>query len=145
MHTVTQKFDQICTEQLALCDALEDIADSLPHDVDSQKSLSLSRALYAQMERAHQFEEEELFPLLAGALGADADSKESFRRLRFEHLQDACFAEEISEALREFAVGENSLSPDALGYLLRGFFVGVRRHVEVERDLVALALRPDKN
>jgi len=51
------------------------------------------------------------------------------------------FAEEIQIELMQMTTGQPVLTPEATGYMLRGFFEGLRRHVRHERELVA-ALGP---
>ena len=55
-------------------------------------------------------------------------------RLKHEHFDDQCFAEELTEALRGLSQTRKPDNPDALGYMLRGFFEAVRRYVAFERE-----------
>ena len=47
------------------------------------------------------------------------------------------FAEEIQFELLQMGKGQPVLAPEATGYMLRGFFEGVRRHIRHELELVA--------
>ena len=58
-------------------------------------------------------------------------------RLRLEHVEDECFAEEVQYELMLLGQGRPVLAPEATGYMLRGFFEGIRRHIRHERDLLA--------
>ena len=117
--------------KLALCDELETVADSLPHDIDPQHCLYLARAICPMVARAHDLEESLLFPRLQGRAGLA-----TLERLRFEHYEDMCFAEEVRDALMSIGRGDPAPSFEAIGYMLRGFFEAVRRHVAFERELV---------
>ena len=55
-------------EQLRLCDALEEIADSLPDKINRQKCIYAAKALGPLVRGVHRYEETVLFPaLLASA------------------------------------------------------------------------------
>jgi len=57
-------------------------------------------------------------------------------RLRAEHDQDDRAAAELVHVLKAVLDNRASLSWDAIGYMLRGFFETVRRHVATERLLL---------
>ena len=57
--------------------------------------------------------------------------------MRLEHIEDECFAEEVQFELQQIATGQPVLAPEATGYMLRGFFEGLRRHVRHELELMA--------
>lgn len=119
--------------QLELCERLERMADSLPNQVDVQECLLLARDVYPAVRKAHEFEEQELFPLLekraAGTL-----RKGEIERLRYEHWEDEDYAEEISRNLSRLGRGECAGNSEKIAWLLRGFFSGVRRHLAYEVD-----------
>lgn len=119
--------------QLALCDSLEAIADSLPDRLDKQECLHMSRLIGPLLKQAHTAEEQVLFPEVAAALG-DPGVIES---LRLEHIEDECFAEEVQYELLLIGQGRPVLAPEATGYMLRGFFEGIRRHIRHEQDLLS--------
>lgn len=119
-----------------LCTALETLADGLPADVRNEDCLALARSVCAVVRRSHAFEERELFPFLqAKSLTAQLDAA-TFDRLRGEHLEDEAFAEEVHNELVAFAADREAVNVDKLGYMLRGFFVGVRRHLAFEREQI---------
>ena len=137
----TGALEQNYQRLLDLCDLLEIIADALPH-ADAGLCISTADALEPLVEAAHVLEEEVLFPLLSASRRPELDR--TMARLRQEHLSDSCTAEEVSEILHDMAAGRPALSPDAVGYLLRAFFDGMRRHVRGELELMQL-FQPGQN
>lgn len=127
-------FDQ----QLNLCDALERIADSLPHRLNHALCMEVANSICPLIRRVHESEEALMFPRIAAAYDA---GNQLVQQLRLEHVEDECFAEEIQIELMQMTTGQPVLTPEATGYMLRGFFEGLRRHVRHERELVA-ALGP---
>lgn len=125
----------IQAQQLAFCDRLELIADQLPN-VDRALCIGVAHALMPLLEKAHNFEESFLFPALVERCGDQAGTQATLERLRYEHLEDLCFAEELHDALMAYGRGELRPNPEAFGYMLRGFFEGMRRHILFERDVV---------
>ena len=122
-------------EQRILCDALEQIADSLPDAVDRKVCLHAARLLPTLMVRAHRYEEDVLFTALDRPGLAPFDHRRTLSRLRMEHAGDECFAEELSEVLLSYAEGRPTHSAEATGYMLRGFFEALRRHIATEEEL----------
>lgn len=126
--------------KLSLCDALEAVADGLPDQFDIQTCLTLSRCILPTVRKAHLLEEEELFPLLLRLTEQAPALAASIERLRREHCEDEDYAEEISALLQEFASNGAAADAETAGYMLRGFFSALRRHVAFEREcLLALA------
>lgn len=121
-------------EQLLLCDRLEEIADSLPDSVNRQKCLYAARALGPMIRGVHRFEEDVVFPMIATQPESDEKIQATLNRLRFEHCEDECFAEELTEALHALAAGANDINIEATGYMLRGFFEAMRRHLAFENE-----------
>lgn len=120
-------------EQLALCDALEEIADSLPGNVNRQKCIYAAKALGPAIRNQHLCEEAVLFPWLAERPGAGEALGDTLMRLKYEHFEDECFAEELTDALFKLGAGHD-VNMEAIGYMLRGFFEGLRRHIAFEQD-----------
>lgn len=131
--TISQQLEEHFVSQLALCDALEKIADDIPHQLDKQTCLCVARSIKPIIKSAHDFEEQVLFPHLSNSdkLGPSADKV--LERLHDEHWEDESYGEEIAEALRQFVQGENK-NAEMLGYMLRGFFEGVKRHIAFEKE-----------
>jgi hemerythrin-like domain-containing protein len=119
-------------EQLALCSALEEIADSLPANVNRQKCIYAAKALCPLMRSIHQYEENVLFPYLSQRHANSGPMLATLSRLKFEHFEDEGYAEELTEALLRLGSGE-PVNNEAVGYMLRGFFEGVRRHIAFEK------------
>ena len=130
---------------LALCAHLEDIADALPDAVDRQESLIMSRALGPMVHRIQDFEETQVFPILLAWQAIKPEMTETIDRLKIEHQLDSCYAEDVQDMLRGLGEGRPTLSPDAAGFMLRGFFEAMRRHVAFEQKfvvpLLTLAMR----
>lgn len=121
-------------DQLTLCDRLEEIADSLPDRVNRQKCIYAARALGPMIRGVHRFEESVIFPMIAGQKTGDAETAATLERLRFEHCEDECFAEELTEALHDLGAAKQGINVEAIGYMLRGFFESMRRHIAFESE-----------
>jgi hemerythrin-like domain-containing protein len=120
-------------EQLRLCAELEMIADSLPANVNRQKCIYAAKALGPMIKGLHHYEENVLFPALE-MRGLAGDLAKTLARLKFEHFEDECFAEELSERLLLLGAGGGDVNMEATGYMLRGFFEAIRRHIAFERE-----------
>ena len=132
-ESLTLAIDEHIQEQVSLCAVLEKIADSLPEDFDPQMCLHAAKSIYPVFKGAHDFEENVLFPYLAKKDGDGERLQQIFNRLHAEHWEDESFGEEVSEALIDLVHGEQD-NPEKLGYMLRGFFEGVKRHIAFERE-----------
>lgn len=122
-------------EALRFCDLLEEVADTLPDRVDRFKCLTIAAALSPLLDSVHQFEEEVVFPIYAARCG-ESDSSASLRRLSSEHVADECFADELTEVLLSIGHGTPVQNPETVGFMLRGFFESMRRHIAFEREHV---------
>lgn len=118
-------------EMQSLCDMLEDIADSLPHNMNAGICAKAAETIEPLVKRIHAFEELEVFPKYAAANPGPVAAG-MLERLREEHCVDECYAEELSDALKRVASASDPISPDTLGYMLRGFFEAMRRHQAFE-------------
>lgn len=127
-------------EQLALCGELEDIADSLPTNINRQKCIYAAKALGPLISGIHHYEEKVLFPVVERQLGHDFTA--TLDRLKFEHFEDECFAEELTDALLKLGSGTPA-NMEAVGYMLRGFFEGLRRHIAFEREFLLQQFNDD--
>jgi hypothetical protein len=122
-------------EKLELCAALERIVDTLPR-VDCLACLAAGNAIVPLLRNIHQYEETVIFPVYDAALtGSDANLA-STRRLRAEHVEDECFASEVTEILLAIGHGKTIDNAEAVGFMLRGFFESLRRHIAFEREHV---------
>lgn len=128
--------------RLAVCDRAERIADALPQRPDGA---ALTEVL-AALDRLATRGEADVSAWLEAMLldGGDHLASTVLDHIRQQHVADAAAARELQAALGE---GGWSGSPDALGYMLRGFFTACRRAVDFERlTIIALArhrLTPD--
>ena len=123
-------------DQLLLCDRLEEIADSLPDGTNRQKCMYAARALGPMIRGVHRFEEDVVFPMIAERRVSDEKIDTTLNRLRFEHCEDECFAEELTEALHALGSGDPDVNIEAIGYVLRGFFEAMRRHIAFESEML---------
>lgn len=121
---------------IAACDTLEAVADALPDRVapgQCERALGETAAAVRQM---HACEDGLLMPLLANAQRPEL--RKIAQDLEQAHLVDSESLAEVDEVLTALAAGQPILSTDATGYMLRAFFESLRRHIDRERDLLAL-------
>ena len=88
-------------ELLRLCDELEAIADALPGELDQLRCLAAASRLAPVLCACHRFEEASIFPAYERVTGRG----DVAARLRREHVEDECAAQELAEALRGPAAG----------------------------------------
>lgn len=122
--------------QLTLCTALEEIADSLPANINRQKCIYAAKSLIPLINGIHRYEEEALFPMLEIKGSGDEELAEAIARLKFEHVEDECFAEELTDTLTRLGSGDGTVNAEAAGYMLRGFFESIRRHIAFEQQFM---------
>lgn len=125
---LSRSFDR----QMKLCNDLEAVADSLPSRTDRQFCLHLARQIGPVLRDAHAIEERYLFP----SIGLGQRGTDIIERLRWEHLVDESYGEEVQQELLQIGQGAAILPAEAVGYMLRGFFESMRRHIRNEMDLV---------
>jgi len=123
-------------KHLALCDLLEEIADTLPDKVDRKKARLAVDILTYELPLHHRIEEEALFPMLMKHAAGEDNVAEIITRLNEEHVIDESFAEELSEFLEQLTRGQSLEDANMFGYMLRGFFENYRRHVMWENSVV---------
>jgi hemerythrin-like domain-containing protein len=126
--------------KLRLCEALEEIADRLPGDVDRFRCLEIASSLVPLLRRCHEYEEEVVYPAFEAAHAGASGACVTVNRLKTEHVEDECAAQDLSEVLLAIGHGEAIDNPEAVGFMLRAFFEAVRRHVAFERDHVLPAI-----
>ncbi len=126
-------------EKLRLCEALEELADSLPA-VDRLRCLQIAGILVPLLRVSHRYEEEVVFPAFRKSCPDAAASASSIRRLTTEHVEDECAAQDITEVLMTIGRGGPVDNPEALGFMLRAFFETLRRHIAFEREHVLPSL-----
>ncbi len=127
--------------QLELCDVLEYLADGLPHEVDLQLAEVAIAILRNGVPQHTAIEEQVLFPLLRRRMSLDPKFLAMLDQLENEHESDESFAEEIAQELERLIEMKKPRNPEMLGYMLRGFFVAQRRHIEWENNTIIPAAR----
>ncbi|MCC2095700.1 MAG: hemerythrin domain-containing protein [Hyphomicrobiales bacterium] len=120
--------------KLHLCEELEAIADSLPDRASPQSCLAAARNMVQTVREAKEFEELQLWPVLRQLRPEDSRLEACLARLHHEHVEDESYAEEIAAVLTDWGMCVGERSGEATGYMLRGFFGAVRRHIAFERD-----------
>ena len=121
-------------EHLGLCDKLEEVADSLPNSVDRYACGCAALALRHRVGVHHAVEEKALFPLLRTRVGNDIVFMRTLLRLQDEHRTDEGHCDEVLELLTSLSKGSQPENVEAAGYLLRGLFECMRRHIAFEED-----------
>lgn len=135
-HDVDEEMQANYRVLCELCDRLEAVADSLPHHVDAAECLALASLLGPSLLRIEAFEEATLFPALLGWSKPNFALDDTIVRLTAEHRLDQGYAEDVQEMLYSYGQGRPTLWPDAAGFMLRGFFESMRRHIAFERQLL---------
>ena len=130
------EMDRFHNEKLRMCDDLEQIADSLPREIDRRLCLIVAAGLTPLLEHCHAYEEQLVFPAFAASSLPSLAGDASARRLKAEHVEDKCAAQDLADML--FAIGHGAPigNPEALGFMLRAFFGAMRRHIAFEREHV---------
>lgn len=126
--------------KLTLCSTLEDIADSLPEQVERLTCLTVASALLPLLHHAHHLEETIIFPAY-DALPDATKAAGTTQRLRIEHVEDECFADELTEILFKIGREGEVANAEMFGFMLRGFFEGTRRHIAFESEHIAPIVR----
>lgn len=119
-----------------LCDVLEQIADSLPHNVDCELCRSVSASLRSELPLHRRDFEDAVFPLLSTRALPEDNIDHVLAQLRSEHLTDECGAHDLIEILPMAGGVWPRVDPNVLGYMLRSFFECFRRHLVWERHLI---------
>ncbi|MEQ1770877.1 MAG: hemerythrin domain-containing protein [Devosia sp.] len=126
--------------QSRLCDDLETVADSMPARVDRQFCLAVAKQIVPVLREAHAVEKRFIVPLIAGRV---LDGAELVNGLEAEQVEDECFADEVEYELLQLASGGPVIAPETTGYMLRGFFAGLRRHMRHVMALLVIARGAD--
>ncbi len=136
-NSAKELYGQVRNEQIALCDILEDIADSLPHNVDKQICNHTAIVLNSIIKRAHKTEQNILFPYIKDNAPSAIDLTKTFARLKKQHLRDQYSGEELSEILLSYAISKPSHSAETTGYIIRAYFESLRRHIAFVDELIS--------
>ncbi len=129
-------------ELLNLCDRLEAIADSLPFSLDYELCQQVATEIVPVLTRTQTVEELVLYPFLEESAGS-CFSAMTIDRLKGEHMCDRLAAEEVALTLNAVLDNHCGLSFETVGYMLRGFFECLRRHVAAEKSLIEMFGTPD--
>ncbi|MFB2549928.1 hemerythrin domain-containing protein [Ensifer soli] len=129
----------IHARKVSLCGELENIADSLPGGIDALDCLVAASRLLPLLRRAHAFEEARIFPAYDALTAGGGPA--STARLRAEHIEDECFAADLTEILLSVGHGGRVENAETFGFMLRGFFEGLRRHIAFENEHVVPIIR----
>jgi len=131
-------------EQIGLCKTLETIADSLPNELDIALCREAANAILPIMTNVVQSEQDVLTQeLIQRGPVRSINLTATITRILRENAEDLSYAEELQETLRELAEGERTVSTDALGYMLRGFFESRRRRIALEREILTALAAPE--
>ena len=125
---------------LSMCDRLEFIADTLPVPVNITECQVVTQDLLPSMTASHQFEEDRFFMDARLVLKGGCALDDTIARLCEEHREDQFFVEEICEEIRGLILGGGQKNAEAMGYMLRGFFGQMRRHIAFERDFLYIPM-----
>lgn len=128
------KFIDYQASQVTMCLELEAIADSLPNVFDKDLWLKKSQSISSVLEKAHSFEELELFPALLRQQGAELRFADVLKRLESEHHNDEDYAENVAHAIGIYVKHNDHSKAEGLSWMLRGFFESIRRHIAFERE-----------
>lgn len=120
--------------KLDVCNSLEIVADRLPDAIDHLDCINLASALVPLLRSIHAFEEQTVFEAYSALAPGSPQIAASINRLRSEHVEDQCFADEITVALMKLGRGRVVGNAEEIGFMLRGFFETIRRHVAFERE-----------
>ena len=121
---------------MALCDMLETIADEIPDNLNPSTFVMAARSLRHELPRLHRHEEQLLFPMLAKRAWPEDNIDEILDGFRQENAMDEGYAEEVLTVLDRLSLGRGLENLEMAGYLLRGFFESLRRHLRWENIIL---------
>jgi hemerythrin-like domain-containing protein len=126
-------FENEQEEFLELCTALEQVADALPGNIDHFQVYAAIPFLRNGFAELVALQEKVLFAALRRRAILTDNVDGILAQMEREHASDQGLAIEVAEALGELRHGRRPDNPEMLGYLLRCFFEGQRRHAAWER------------
>ena len=112
-----------------LCDRLEAMADALPAHASQGEIETLDVVLAELFTRERHVA---LMTLLSRG-PSDPLKQALLDHLRVQDLEDAATARELIDALTPATASDHAISPETLGYMLRGIFTGCRRAIDFEQ------------
>lgn len=138
---LSRQFLDFSQTKINLCCALEGLADGLCSGTDFGRAEMVLKEAGTLVSRAHRFEETEVFPVLRQYFFVDKTLMAALARLEQEHIEDAEFARELEDACVAMIAGGAAVDDNTFGYMLRGFFASLRRHVAFECEYVVPFLK----
>ena len=126
-------------EQREICDHLEQLADNLGGLTDRDACNALLHRLNNDLP-LYQQDEEALYEILSTHIQVDTSIVKCVELAKLEHEIHESYLFELSEPLTEISEGRKIRNTDAVGYMFRCFFEGIRRHLSWE-DAVLLGDR----
>jgi len=124
-----------CAE-LNLCDLLERIADNLPEPLDRELASTGIIMLRHCLKWHIALEEGYLYPVLAKRAAPGELTEAMLVQIRAEHAADECLAHDTADQLEQTLARGHVENPEMLGFMLRGFFEGRRRHITCEDEFI---------
>ena len=115
--------------QRGLADLLERIADSLPDEVSRAEAALAARQLRTLHARHAEIEDKCVFPLLESRCDGEV-TRRAIAIARREHDDAEGRAIELAEALDALVETGRAANAEGLGFMLRAFFDGLRRHLD---------------
>lgn len=126
------RLEHALRDQAILCDALESVADRLPDKVAQGECLHLRRAIPPILKAVHRLEEQIIRPLMTESWRMPPGLPGILEQVRYEQIEEECYAEELCDALRAYGTGRDKPSPETLGYMLRAYFDCARRRIRFD-------------
>ncbi len=117
--------------QRKLCADLEWLADALGGPVEARLCSSLRTRLLVDLPRCC-LDEEALFRLMLARKQSNALLSACIHQAVSQHAAMQAFVFELLEPLNEMSEGVNPRNLDAVGYMLRFCFDGIRHHLQWE-------------
>ncbi len=126
-----------------LCDLLEAIADALPDSVSPVCAKTAVDYLQSRFPGHIGMENQIVIPVLKRVKSVGPSLGRGIKQALQEHAADEDAAAELAEALTAFTGSREAGDANALGYMLRGFFEQLRRHIVWEETLLYPLARSD--
>ncbi len=133
VHEVIEIMERFQMRQRNLCAQMEQVADSLPLDADPSLCMRIARSLLPTLASAHEFQVQHFIPVVRSALGEFGNLDAVAERLHSEYNENEMLAEEVAEELSQWGICGETHSAEATGYMLRGCFISLTRHLDFER------------
>lgn len=136
-HRLAEEFLAKIEMQLAACDDLESVSDELPQS-NTHALLLASERLCPLLSQSHCFEEARIHPLV---VEARPELRQVLARLRDEHIEDQDQAGLLLDNVRMFVTGTGGANATEVGYVARGLFTSLRRHLAFDQQIIEPIVR----